>query len=454
MLKGVRKNYMIKMTMKYILIDKNNKEGSSTFDRNEAKKMFQKIYSKVTNETFGLILGEETHLVLFRISCNRNPEFTYLQFTYENTENVCAEVLNEANRLLLAGEHRKSYAIVTTYDCISSFYCNKISPKFNEFERLMRELIFNTIIKAFGIDWYQKSFSKEIKQYFKERGHGNDSKLVESALYELDIQHLEEYLFAPYREVDFYDIINNTLSCDNIITMEKDEIVDFINRCREQSLWERFFLNSTIGLPEIDKDVLDSIRTERNKIAHNKFFYKTDYEKCLKQLNTLNSTLKNAIAKMEDVNYTEMQLSDILGAIGKLFVNVLGNYQSEFGALVSSMFKALSLAQSIKTPNLQALQSSSLTKAISNYQINSELQGSIKRLQQEASKMQKSSVQMAAIDEAIKAQRSSSQMAAIKEAAKISSAQIAAMKEASKTEKVITSPLLRRVKKNREIRSD
>ena len=64
-------------------------------------------------------------------------------------------------------------------------------PLFGIFERRIRELVYITIIKIFGVDWYDNSFSQSLQDSLK--GKGNKTKMVESALNELTYEQLKEY---------------------------------------------------------------------------------------------------------------------------------------------------------------------------------------------------------------------------------------------------------------------
>lgn len=61
--------------------------------------------------------------------------------------------------LIIQGEHRKTWNIVISYDEVSQLYCCKLMPLFGIFERRIRELVYITIIKIFGVEWYDNSFS-------------------------------------------------------------------------------------------------------------------------------------------------------------------------------------------------------------------------------------------------------------------------------------------------------
>lgn len=74
-----------------------------------------------------------------------------------------AKYLDSVTNRLIQGEHRKTWNIVISYDEVSQLYCCKLMPLFGIFERRIRELVYITIIKIFGVEWYDNSFSKSLQ---------------------------------------------------------------------------------------------------------------------------------------------------------------------------------------------------------------------------------------------------------------------------------------------------
>lgn len=62
-----------------------------------------------------------------------------------------AKYLDSVTNRLIQGEHRKTWNIVISYDEVSQLYCCKLMPLFGIFERRIRELVYITIIKIFGV---------------------------------------------------------------------------------------------------------------------------------------------------------------------------------------------------------------------------------------------------------------------------------------------------------------
>ena len=93
-------------------------------------------------------------MVFLKLSCNATPA-------------RAAKYLDSVTNRLIQGEHRKTWNIVISYDEVSQLYCCKLMPLFGIFERRIRELVYITIIKIFGVEWYDNSFSKSLQDKMK-----------------------------------------------------------------------------------------------------------------------------------------------------------------------------------------------------------------------------------------------------------------------------------------------
>ncbi|WP_160196597.1 hypothetical protein [Senegalia massiliensis] len=49
------------------------------------------------------------------------------------------------------------------------YYCNKIYPKINLFERKIREFILIILTKSFGVNWYTKTVNDDLKSEIKNK---------------------------------------------------------------------------------------------------------------------------------------------------------------------------------------------------------------------------------------------------------------------------------------------
>lgn len=75
-----------------------------------------------------------------------------------------AEILDRVRIALQQGPHKANLNVILIYDEVSQVYCCKLMHHFGIFERSLRELMYLTLIKAFGINWYEKSFTDTMKK--------------------------------------------------------------------------------------------------------------------------------------------------------------------------------------------------------------------------------------------------------------------------------------------------
>jgi len=73
------------------------------------------------------------------------------------------------------------------------------------------------------------------------KGKGNKTKMVESALNELTYEQLKEYLFTSFCRRNISEVIEQEFSETNIEKLTREEMINIVNQCRSESLWNRFF---------------------------------------------------------------------------------------------------------------------------------------------------------------------------------------------------------------------
>ena len=331
------------MQVKYIFLKKNKEDDDKEVSCLTIKEMFQLLFTNVTKDCFDLDIDNNIHTVKYKYSNKRNGNTYYLSLLGEGTQFQCAGILNEVNRLLTKGAHRKDYNIILSFDGVSLYFCNKIYPKFNLFERKMRELIFDILVKAFGIDWYDATISSELKAELASKGL-KQTDLIERALYEMTIFQLEMYLFTPYREVDTETVIDEKLSQSIINKKTKEEIIHILDECRAKCLWDRFFENK-IQIHNLQKN-LEEIRFYRNCVAHSKYFYEKDYNECNQLLNKLLKQIGTAIDDIEIRTFSKTDIGESLSvfseAIGLIYKDILDNItpaMKEFSKLLAQYSK-------------------------------------------------------------------------------------------------------------------
>lgn len=343
------------MLKKYIFIKKEHEEivdqkkNIEKVQVSESAKpvylMIKQLFKHIENKTFAVVVeGEDFN---FSYKCTKIvKDAYYISLEIEYTPAKSAKVLNKVHSILTKGSHRKDFNIILSFDGASEYYCEKIFPKFNIFERKMRNLVFNILIEAFGIKWVEKAISDEIKHELFQKGV-DKNKLVEVALHELTISQLEKLLFAPYREEDLSKLIDEELTTEKIYKMEKTEIIEVLSKGRSASLWERYFVNS-INIINLE-DKLSTLRKYRNSVAHHKYFSANDFEKCKTILSPLIKDLDSAIDITENKEFRNIDMSNIISA----FSNLMGEMQlisSSVGIAVKQMAEAFS---KIQLPKIQ-----------------------------------------------------------------------------------------------------
>ena len=308
------------MEVNLIILPKNNSDINLGMKK-QITNMFKSMFDDVSDNTFSVQIDDKSILVEYLIS-SKDKNMLFLKLNCGATPVKAAKCLDFATNKLIQGEHRKNWNIVISYDEVSQLYCCKLMPLFGEFERRTRELVYITIIKIFGIEWFDNSFSKSLQDTLK--GKASKSKLVENALNELTYEQLKEYLFTPFSNRNFAEVIEQDLALEKIEQLEKEYLVKVINQCRSESLWNRFFAE----YKQFDdfKEKIEQLQPYRNAVMHHKRITLNEYDKVRKSLKNVNKLLVEAIEVLESEIYTETKFVDVISAFGSLLVKVLGEY--------------------------------------------------------------------------------------------------------------------------------
>lgn len=347
------------MKMEYILIKKDKTKKIKDKDENVIvipssplmliKKNFDNVkVNKTSNEDEEILRSnwDGTFLVndaeiTFSIKQYSKHKLSYLSiYTKVNSISNIESIDEKINKFM-----KENYIVITSYDCISEFYCNKIYKKLNNFERKLKELIFDIYTFSYGMNYYDRNFSDELKQKVKQsrdKSIFTDEKNIEQlkqSLYELDYNDIMKLLFTPKWLLD-----DEKEKFKLIERIEKDELpsnelVDYIENIRPKSDWDRLFLPQIGEISNIEESI-DNLRKLRNRVAHCKFFRKEHYEECLKLLNGLNKQLNKALKIVMNIDFQQLNaqyagdeihkgleiLQQSLSAISKSITNMMSEY--------------------------------------------------------------------------------------------------------------------------------
>jgi hypothetical protein len=322
------------MRIEYVLLSKKTIE--TKLDSKEIKSILKSCFSDVTSNTFLVKPLKADYSVSYSISYssyqhNDSSEKVYsVIFEIDcSRKDRTAEILDFTHRRFSDCSKLSEHHLIIAFDEVSEYYCNKCYPKIQRFERLVRQLIYIIMTKAYGALWVEKTINNEIKDELKKKislyypdikdKALRDEKIIEEALQQMDIFHLEKFLFDESRDIEPSEIVDIKLTKDAIVNMSKEDIIAIIDDGRLKSLWDRFFAKDIpIENPKIKISLL---RDGRNKVAHCKPFYFKDYKEVTKLLDELTSSIEKAISDIEMIKYEPGTLSDVLAGFANALVH-------------------------------------------------------------------------------------------------------------------------------------
>ena len=152
-----------------------------------------------------------------------------------------AKVFDSVRNRIISGKERKDFVIVTLWNEASNLFNSKLNKLISEFENRLRQVMYITLINAYGREWIIKSFSKEQIDDLKNK-NTNVIKLLENAFEFLTFYDYIEFLFSEYTiltpeaaiEEALLKIKNNNsdiLTIKNILSSSK----------KKTSLWNKLF---------------------------------------------------------------------------------------------------------------------------------------------------------------------------------------------------------------------
>ncbi len=229
----------------------------------------------------------------------------------EKTKKRNVEILEIVNSVLI-GENNNfdsNFISIVSYDEISEYYCNKLFPYLNEFERKLRKTLFNIYTLNFNANYYSATTSKDFQDTLKSKSNRSKIKnisktdcYVKLGFYSLEYNDIDTLLFTKNITNEEQKKIEKQLQENKDLSKLNDtEIRNIIKLGQPKTDWERFFEDKNI-----DKDfqkILDDIRFFRNSVAHCKFISKEQYNNCLEILKKNIKSLNIAIQTTEEKDF-------------------------------------------------------------------------------------------------------------------------------------------------------
>jgi len=193
-------------------------------------------------------------------------------------------------------EHLKSNIIADAYqihelwnDIRVSYNQQAYQQIFNT-ENLMRNMITKFMVTKVGVNW-ENRIPEDLSEAIKSRA--NDIK----NLYNYDFLHLSKFLFSK-KTTDSYDkLIKKLLSAKKSSELTLDEIKSL----GLLTNWDKYFFNIIDVSSKDLKKKWSDLSILRNKVAHNKFISKDDYNSILVLCNFINAIVNSAIDKVSSI---------------------------------------------------------------------------------------------------------------------------------------------------------
>lgn len=233
--------------------------------------MIESLFDKKSHDEFSIDIDNQEYCFNYKREKSSKGVYSFsLEVDY--TQSVNAKILSKVHDRIIKGSHRSEHHIITSYSGASEYYCDKLYPLINSFERKLRLIVMFMVTFEHGEKWIENSFQDELIDALKSK---EKSKLVENALYEMTIFQVEDYLFKKWRNIDSEVFLDNQLSALELKTLSKENIIELIENNKSYSLWERIF-EDRINIVGLQKK-LESIRVIRNKVAHSKIISYEDF---------------------------------------------------------------------------------------------------------------------------------------------------------------------------------
>lgn len=319
------------------MILRKSKTPDNTGLLSEIKDIFKQLFTDVKNDHI-IFTNIDNNVFEMPYKCSESNKSVYLKIECDCSEAKAAKILSIIRNNITQEMSKAGYSAICTFDEASLSYCCRLMRSFGKLERRLRELLYLITVKAYGIDWIEKSFPEEIIAGIKSKTGG---KITEAAFEMLDYGEIQKYLFDDRRiEYTAEQVIDEELTDEKLNVLSKDEIINIILKARKDTLWNKLFAkNKNIGC--IKEEDINSLRKYRNDIMHHHTLNETKFKVMQSAANSMNRKLKLAIDEIEDKIYTEMEYGTIFSVTGNLVAGVLDKIGEAFNKHILDINKVI-----------------------------------------------------------------------------------------------------------------
>lgn len=300
------------------------------------KDILKQLFTDVKND-YIIFTDIDNNVFEMPYKCSESNKSVYLKIEYDCSEAKAAKILSIIRDNITQEMSRTGYSAICTFDEASLSYCCRLMRTFGKLERRLRELLYLITVKAYGIDWIEKSFPEEIIAGIKSKTGG---KITEAAFEMLDYGEIQKYLFDDrFFEYTAEQVIDEELTDEKLNVLSKDEIINFILKARKDTLWNKLFAKNK-NIVCIKEDI-DSLRKYRNDIMYHHTLNQEKFNVMQSTANSMNKKLKLAIDEIEDKIYTEMEYGTIFSVTGNLVAGVLDKISEAFNKHILDINKVI-----------------------------------------------------------------------------------------------------------------
>lgn len=304
---------MAEIFMRYIMIKNDaNKEEFELIDK--VRQFFKENYD--IDQLEGIINIKKGELN-YCIKQNNDVTRCFVSLVSRGHIRTVSKCIEDVICKLESSELKKYFFPLKAYDGLSKYYCEKLYPKYSEYERKLRYMVLLVVTKAYGKGWIANTIKGKIEKNVSAKARNSINRIHMNDILEyFDLNDLENYLFAP-PEMDVVQFVENELTPEKLSALNKGQICLLIENIRRPScLWERIFTD--VGTAEEWKNLTKTVHGIRNCVAHNKKISKKQYDDTLKILTKINNRLDVAIDTVITQELEETKKIDILGTFAAI----------------------------------------------------------------------------------------------------------------------------------------
>lgn len=342
---------MMKKSMSYIFLDRDEKkqlpkDKNGNYVISLSDTIYGKLKTKYTIKESGV---KEVESVMNGKQCGTieidyKDKIKYVDFeltsatgTYylniiSNERSILdnISILEEINDDIIGNNmFDKNYITIVSYDSISQYYCDRIYPILNSFERKFRKLLLITYTSNFKKAYFEITVPEEIRKKAKQNiKNKSDDERLKNYLYSLEFGMLRSLLFDKNWN-DYDEKKLNLLLKENsdLSKLSDEQLRNIINDNKPKSDWERLFSNK--GFDNKIEETIGIINDFRNRVAHSKFFYKNDFLLLSDVLKKTNNTIDSAIKYTESEEFLKMNEDEMKRKLGQI-ANIISSWTKSY----------------------------------------------------------------------------------------------------------------------------